>query len=50
MRFPINETEDGVAPTITADLGHVSAYHIILSRIDSRFNIIGVAEIYEIPD
>lgn len=39
----LNVTKEGVAPTITADLGHVSKYHVV--DYEDRFGIVGVVEI-----
>ena len=45
--IPIDTDIDGNAPTITADYGHVSKYHVLRT---GRFGLLGVIILYDEDD
>ena len=47
MKVMLNQRFE-LAPTLTMDYGHASAIHIIIERQDTRFNLPGVLEIFEL--
>lgn len=50
MKAAFNITADNLAPCVTGDWGHVSSHHIIIKRMDRRYNMIGIIEVYEKTD
>lgn len=47
MKRPINTTCEDLCPCVTEEFAHTSLHHFIEKRMDRRFNMIGIMEVYE---